>query len=206
MKKRMIAMSSLCAVSLLITGCSADSGKSSTTTTTTSENESSQEVKNVSKRNKVLRAMDENEPSDKEYTLSLPFDKEKIDEEHNNQFKISLAFKTEENTEEESSSRKKKNTQEDEYVYDALDGNNKRFVEVLQAFEPIMNDENNNNIRSFEETVNGQNVTWTITQEEYPEVAQQIDTIFREHYAELDDDFNKQVKDLSQDVFDHFGM
>lgn len=206
MKKRMIAMSSLCVVSLLITGCSADSGKNSTTTTTTSEDEVSQEVKNASKRNKVLHAMDESEPDDKEYTLSLPFDKEKIDEEYNNQFKISLAFKTEEDTEEETSTRKKKNTQEDEYVYDSLDGNNERFIEVLQAFEPIMNDENNNNIRSFEDTVNGQNVTWTITQEEYPEVAQQIDTIFCEHYAELDDDFNKKVKDLSQDVFDHFGI
>lgn len=84
-----------------------------------------------------------------------------------------------------------------------MSGTNEHFKDILKAFEPIITD-NESTARSFK-TQRGQTyITWEINQEDYPEVAEQVDNIFRDYYTELNDKFNQQVGERAQDALKHF--
>lgn len=208
MNKRYPIITSLIAATVILTGCTTGSDGSSTTTTTVSKSSESQEkITSAAQRNNLVRAMDLSSPSDKKYVLSIPFETDENDENYDEQFSINLAFKTDDlnledvTSQEEKSSKKTK--KEDNYVYASMSGTNEHFKDIMKAFEPIMTD-NESTTRSFK-TQRGQTyITWEINQEDYPEVAEQVDNIFRDYYTELNDKFNQQVGEIAQDALKHF--
>ena len=211
MKKPYPIITSLIAATVILTGCTTGSDGSSTTTTTVSKSSESQEkITSAAQRNNLIRAMELSSPSDKKYVLSIPFETDENDEHYDEQFSINLAFKTDDlnledvtSQEEKSSKKTKKTKKEDNYVYASMSGTNEHFKDIMKAFEPIITD-NESTTRSFK-TQRGQTyITWEINQEDYPEVAEQVDNIFREYYTELNDKFNRQVGQTAQNALKHF--
>lgn len=212
MKKSYPIITSLIAATVILTGCTTGSDGSSTTTTTVSKSSDSQEkIISAAQRNNLVRAMDLSAPSDKKYVLSIPFETDQNDdqndEHYDEQFSISLAFKTDDldieniTSQEEKSSKKTK--KEDNYVYASMSGTNEHFKDIMKAFEPIITD-NESDTRSFKTQRGETYITWEINQEDYPEVAEQVDNIFRDYYTDLNDNFNQQVGEIAQDALKHF--